>query len=206
MAVKIQLRRGNASDWSTANPILDAGEPGFEVDTGKMKIGNGTDHWNDLPYATGGTDEKVKSDASDGTAGYLSDKVDGDSISVDTTNHVLKVNVDNSTIEIDTSNHYIKVKDNIYTPYSHLSDTSNPHSVTKDQVGLSNVTNDSQLKRSADDIHSSFGLKNSLSNDDIFIIEDSDDSYNKKSLQYSTIQDNIDQAYEDSIRLSLLGR
>lgn len=30
----------------------------------------------------------------------------------------------------------------------HLEDTSNPHSVTKEQVGLKNVTNDAQVKRS----------------------------------------------------------
>lgn len=32
------------------NPILAAGEPGFELDTGKLKIGNGNDTYNDLSY------------------------------------------------------------------------------------------------------------------------------------------------------------
>lgn len=38
---KIQLRRDTAANWVTHNPTLSAGEPGFEVDTGKLKIGDG---------------------------------------------------------------------------------------------------------------------------------------------------------------------
>ena len=46
----IQLKRGKSSSWVTLNPVLNPGEPGFEIDTGKMKIGNGIDEWLDLPY------------------------------------------------------------------------------------------------------------------------------------------------------------
>jgi hypothetical protein len=47
---RFQLRRGTASSWATANPILRAGEPGIETDTNKFKIGNGIQHWNELRY------------------------------------------------------------------------------------------------------------------------------------------------------------
>lgn len=46
----IQLKRGKASSWITLNPILAPGEPGFEIDTGKIKIGNGVDTWLSLKY------------------------------------------------------------------------------------------------------------------------------------------------------------
>ena len=36
----IRLRRAKANEWSKANPILQAGEPGVELDTFKFKIGN----------------------------------------------------------------------------------------------------------------------------------------------------------------------
>jgi hypothetical protein len=45
----IPLRRGTKAAWAAANPILAEGEPGFETDTGKIKIGNGTRTWNALP-------------------------------------------------------------------------------------------------------------------------------------------------------------
>lgn len=46
----IQLKRGKAASWSSLNLVLNAGEPGYEIDTGKLKIGNGSTAWNDLPY------------------------------------------------------------------------------------------------------------------------------------------------------------
>ena len=53
MAVKIQLRRGTAAEWTSANPLLSEGELGLETDTGKFKIGDGVDNWSALPYASG---------------------------------------------------------------------------------------------------------------------------------------------------------
>lgn len=46
----IQIKRATSSKWSANNPILASGEWGFETDTKKVKIGDGVNHWNDLPY------------------------------------------------------------------------------------------------------------------------------------------------------------
>ena len=46
----LQLKRGVASRWSEVNPVLAAGEPGFVIDENKLKIGDGSTAWNDLPY------------------------------------------------------------------------------------------------------------------------------------------------------------
>jgi hypothetical protein len=54
MSYLIQLRSDTAANWSTANPILSAGEPGFESDTGILKIGNGTTAWSGLDEISGG--------------------------------------------------------------------------------------------------------------------------------------------------------
>lgn len=51
---KIQLKRATSNRWQQLNPVLSNGEPGFEKDTFKLKIGNGTLSWNDLPYVAGG--------------------------------------------------------------------------------------------------------------------------------------------------------
>lgn len=48
--VAFRLRRGTLTEWETKNPILGSGEPGFVIDKFKLKIGNGTTAWNDLPY------------------------------------------------------------------------------------------------------------------------------------------------------------
>lgn len=48
---QIQLRRGTAAAWATANPVLAAGEPGLETDTGVFKLGDGATAWNSLGFA-----------------------------------------------------------------------------------------------------------------------------------------------------------
>lgn len=54
-----KLRRGQSTEWSNVNPLLADGEPGFELDTFKLKIGNGSDKWNDLPYVASPNGEVV---------------------------------------------------------------------------------------------------------------------------------------------------
>jgi hypothetical protein len=55
MATRMQQRRGTATQWTTADPILNAGEIGWESDTNKFKIGDGTNHWTDLNYYVDGS-------------------------------------------------------------------------------------------------------------------------------------------------------
>src|SRR6056300_443847 len=54
MATQIQLRRDTASNWTSNNPTLAAGEFGWEQDTNKFKIGTGSEAWNSLGYASDG--------------------------------------------------------------------------------------------------------------------------------------------------------
>ncbi len=50
MATRMQQRRGTAAQWTAANPVLAAGEIGFETDTNKFKVGNGSTAWSSLTY------------------------------------------------------------------------------------------------------------------------------------------------------------
>jgi hypothetical protein len=47
---KLQVRRDTAANWTTANATLASGEIGFETDTLKFKIGNGSTAWTSLGY------------------------------------------------------------------------------------------------------------------------------------------------------------
>ena len=53
VVTQIQVRRGTAAQWTSANPTLSAGEWGYETDTGKAKIGNGSTAWSSLSYFGG---------------------------------------------------------------------------------------------------------------------------------------------------------
>ena len=50
MALKIQLRRDIAANWTANNPLLLNGEVGIETDTLKFKVGNGTQRWNAIEF------------------------------------------------------------------------------------------------------------------------------------------------------------
>jgi hypothetical protein len=56
MATRMQQRRGTAADFAAQNPVLSAGELGFETDTKVIKVGDGVTAWNALttPYLTAG--------------------------------------------------------------------------------------------------------------------------------------------------------
>lgn len=45
-----QQRRDTAANWTSANPTLLAGELGYETDTGKWKVGDGSTAWTALGY------------------------------------------------------------------------------------------------------------------------------------------------------------
>ena len=60
LKTKFRLRRGTSEAWNRVNPVLLYGEPGFEKNTNKLKIGDGAKAWRDLPYLEG--DFKISAD------------------------------------------------------------------------------------------------------------------------------------------------
>ena len=48
--IKFKLRRATSASWNSTNPVLQAGEPGFDSTTNQLKIGDGVTPWILLPY------------------------------------------------------------------------------------------------------------------------------------------------------------
>ena len=55
MSDRIQLKRDLAINWTSTNPTLYAGEIGYETNTGKLKVGDGSTVWNSLSYYSAGS-------------------------------------------------------------------------------------------------------------------------------------------------------
>ena len=55
MSTRIVIRRDTAARWTSANPVLLAGEVGYETDTRKQKVGDGVTAWTSLGYSLGST-------------------------------------------------------------------------------------------------------------------------------------------------------
>lgn len=62
LSTTFKIRRGQSSAFAKNNPILQAGEPGYELDTHKLKIGDGATAWNDLPYIAHDSEEAISSE------------------------------------------------------------------------------------------------------------------------------------------------
>lgn len=73
MSRQIQLRRGTAPDWTTSNPVLAQGEIGYETDTNKFKIGDGSSTWSALPYFTQSQSGSDLVSAINGSTGVIDD-------------------------------------------------------------------------------------------------------------------------------------
>lgn len=80
MSSIIQIKRGTAAAWTSANPTLNSGEMGFESDTKKMKVGDGATAWTSLAYtATDGDISGVTASTGlqgGGTTGALTLSID----------------------------------------------------------------------------------------------------------------------------------
>jgi hypothetical protein len=55
MPYRILLRRDLSQNWNYNDPVLMSGEPGYEMDTRKFKMGDGQTPWSQLPYYAGVT-------------------------------------------------------------------------------------------------------------------------------------------------------
>ena len=69
MAHQIKFRRDTAANFTSSNPTLAAAEPGYETDTGKVKIGDGSTAWTSLAYLVGASGSVTSVDSGAGLSG-----------------------------------------------------------------------------------------------------------------------------------------
>ncbi len=80
MADILQIRRDTADRWTSINPVLADGELGYETDTNKFKVGDGSGVWTALPYGgiKGDTGEGVPMGGAEGDLLVKKSATDGD--------------------------------------------------------------------------------------------------------------------------------
>jgi hypothetical protein len=87
----ILLRKGSSTEWSSANPVLATGEPGYDITNNILKVGDGTKSWNNLEpintalnnfniYGTGNIDISGNITANTGNFDVISFNIDNESI------------------------------------------------------------------------------------------------------------------------------
>jgi len=135
MATRMQQRRGTAAQWTAANPTLAAGEIGFETDTNKFKMGNGSSNWAALTYFSNNA--------------ALTDLLDGAPDALNTLNELAAAINDNPTFfsSVSESISGSITQHNLVTTNVHgISDTSTLATTSDINDAIASVTGDySQL-------------------------------------------------------------
>ncbi|NDG03548.1 MAG: hypothetical protein EB119_10265, partial [Synechococcaceae bacterium WBB_34_004] len=99
MPVQIQLRKGTAAQWTSANPTLAAGEMGVETDTKKVKAGDGSTAWNSLAYvggSAGGSTTQVQYNNAGAFGGITNATTDGTTLSMTSPKIITAINDTNA--------------------------------------------------------------------------------------------------------------
>jgi len=99
----LQMRRGSAATWTSTNPTLSAGEWGYETDTGRAKVGDGSTVWTSLKYTKLRYDDLITGSGvsittlTDGNSqvtglSFSSDLAAGDNITLTESNGTITIN------------------------------------------------------------------------------------------------------------------
>ena len=137
--VRIQVRRGTAAQWTSANPTLAAGELGVESDTNLFKFGNGSSTWTALSYANnsdvaiGEISQDAINTALTMGAGLTKTYNDGA--------NTITIAVDSAIVTTVTGTQTLTNK-TLTSPV-----INSPTGITKSDVGLANVDNTSDANK-----------------------------------------------------------
>lgn len=72
----IQIKRGSTKSWKSLQTKLAAGQPGYDKDKHKLKIGDGKSTWDELPEVCGLTEDEILDSEISAKARYLLNKED----------------------------------------------------------------------------------------------------------------------------------
>jgi len=206
MARHIQIRRDTAANWTSANPTLAQNELGYETDTKKVKNGDGSTAWNTLAYgvssdtlsnlvagqftdvaektSTVGADKFLIEDSADSNAKKyiqatnLPAGVDTTAVHKATAGEIAAMTIKASPIGAD----YIMIEDS--------ADSNN-----KKYVLISGLPTGSDTDAIHDNVANeitAIAPKTVPVSADVILIEDSEDSFNKKKLAVTNFPGGVD--------------
>ena len=134
MATRMLQRRGTAAQWTSANPVLAAGEIGVETDTGQFKIGDGVTAWTSVPYFKDTLDLGIADKAPSDSPTFTGTVVLPSTTSIGNVSATEISYVDGVTSAIQTQL-------NAKAPTANPTFTGTVSGITKSMVGLGNADN-----------------------------------------------------------------
>jgi len=149
MATRMQQRRGTAAQWTSANPVLAAGEIGFETDTNKFKVGNGSTAWTSLTYFVDGS---IAFDSAEVTAAIntaIDAVIDAAPNTLNTLNELAAALNDDSNFAVTVTNSFSSVQNTLSSQSNaigvlqgNVESIANSLSVTQNNLNTTNTVID----------------------------------------------------------------
>ncbi len=135
------MRSDTSENWKGNNPVLRQGEEGYETDTGRRKVGDGSAAWNTLPYSDDALCKAIDDSAKKLTSEIASTAEKERTLSDNTYSNALKGSVSGTMLNIgDISplkhNLSVKVQSKNLVPFPYLV------SGTVTQSGVTIIFND----------------------------------------------------------------
>ena len=188
MSQQIQIRRDTEANWTSTDPILAQGELGYETDTDKLKIGDGSNIWSELLYFAGGSGDMVLDTIQSvtGLKTFDKDKLAMKGTSTGTTVlSTANTSATNYTLAMPTANGTIALTSDIITTASAVINTPSGNIAATDvQSALNELDAEKQSNISG------ASLTNvTVATDDKVIIQDTSDSNNIKTVTAQSIAD-----------------
>lgn len=147
--MRLQIKRDTATNWETNNPVLLAGEFGYDTTNKLIKIGDGATNWKDLQYCNYGefikeankyTDNAIKNlvgtapDTLD-TIYELADAFQNNKSLIDALNDAITKKVDKvSGKGLSTNDFTNDLKNNLKTAYDHSQSAHAPSNAEKNII------------------------------------------------------------------------
>ena len=147
--MRLQIKRDTATNWETNNPVLLAGEFGYDTTNKLVKIGDGAANWKDLQYcnysefikaAKKYTDDAIKKlvgtapDTLD-TIYELADALQNNKSLIDTLNDAITKKVDKvSGKGLSTNDFTNDLKSNLTTAYNHSQSAHAPSNAERNII------------------------------------------------------------------------
>lgn len=135
---QVKIRRGTSAQWAATNPVLSAGESGWDSTLSKLKIGDGTATWSALPFFL---DTALSAKAPTASPTFTG------TVSGVTKAHVGLSNVDNTADSAKPVSTAQQTALNLKANAANPAFTGTPTGLAKAHVGLGNVDNTSDASK-----------------------------------------------------------
>jgi len=208
MATRMQQRRGTAAQWTAANPVLGAGEIGFETDTNKFKVGNGSTAYTSLTYFVDASTVMDSAEVTAAVSSAIDAIIDAAPNTLNTFNELAAAIGDDPSFANSISNNFASIQ-NTLTAQGVTNDALANNLSTLSNTVTTNANTLSELSGDVNDhiaantsVHGISNVFNLVYDEDLTAVSNSLSSHSSANTSVHGISNTLNLVYTNDSRLS----